>query len=663
MAAVGTGLRWAVAATVAGLLLSACTSTGASPDIEASDATSSAPSPTAAASANASDAASTGPAPAVTRPIRVGTRPIASGRILAEVYARALKDAGFDVQLTVPGTVDAFVDAMAKGQVDVLPVYATGFADYLYTSKLNLGGSRPVTRDLESTVAAGNEYGADRGIQVLSAAQAADQPKFAVTKEFAEQNGISTLSGLAVWSRVNALRLGGNPTCDVLPFCKQNLENTYQMRFKEFVPLSADGTVVKGALDSGSIELGYFFGTDPILSSPGLVVLEEDIPTVVFNNAAPAVRKGIATPEVVATLEAVSAALTQQDLEELVRRVEVQGQEIGRVAGEWLSAKGISPGLFDTRLPVVDVVTPQTVDTSAPTATPSAVPDDGRLRISYAPLFDTEVAARIYAGALVGAGYRVSVGEPLDPQDILTKVPSGEVQIAPMRLNAIANILAVDEKGPLALPITTRNVAELVSETRDLALPRGIAILPPSNVNVGNAFVIDKGYAALTGARTLSDLARVSKAAPIVVGGPPTCPTEFWCLPYLEDVYGVRIKEFVPLDAGGPLSRAGVLDPGIDLVWLSGNDGGIDQFDLTALRDDLGRDPVNPIAPVVQQASVDPGIARVLNRVSEALTTDAIRDMNRRVEFNREEMNDVVQEFLRANDLDAIDLTALADQS
>jgi len=37
--------------------------------------------------------------------------------------------------------------------------------------------------------------------------------------------------------------------------------------------------------------------------------------------------------------------------------------------------------------------------------------------------------------------------------------------------------------------------------------------------------------------------------------------------------------------------------------------------------------------------------------------------MNRRVEFNREEMNDVVQEFLRANDLDAIDLTALADQS
>ena len=29
----------------------------------------------------------------------------------------------------------------------------------------------------------------------------------------------------------------------------------------------------------------------------------------------------------------------------------------------------------------------------------------------------------------------------------------------------------------------------------------------------------------------------------------------------------------------------------------------------------------------------------------------------------REEMNDVVQEFLRANDLDAIDLTALAEQS
>ena len=573
---------------------------------------------------------------------------------MAELYARALEDAGFDVEMTIPGTVDAFVDAMSKGQVDVLPVYATRFADYLYTSQLDLGGSRPVTKDLESTVAAGNEYGADRGITVLTASQAADQPRFAVKKEFADANGITTLSGLAVWSRTNELRLGGNPTCATLSFCKPNLEKTYSMRFKEFVPLSADGTVVKGALDSGSIELGYFFGTDPALSSADLVVLEDDIPLNVFNNATPAVRQAFATPEVVQTLDKVSAALTQDDLNELVNAVDVRGEDVGRVAADWLQSKGLGKGLYAGPVPVVSVITPRTVDTSAPTETPVAVPDGGPLRISYAPLFDTEVAARIYAAALVGAGYKVNVGEALYPEDILEKIPSGEVQLAPMRMNVIANILNVEEYGPLVEPITTRDEDELISDARDLALPRGLAVMDPSNVNISNAFVVNDAYKAFTGVDSLSDLARVSEAAPVTVGGPPTCPTEYWCLPFLKDVYGIKVKEFVPLDAGGALSRAAVDDNAIDVVWLSGNDGGISQFGFNVLKDDLGRDPINPIAPVMQQSAVDPGITSILNTVSEALTTKAVRDMNTRVEFNREEMNDVVQEFIAKNKLGSL---------
>lgn len=649
--------RLAALAGAAALVLTACTS--ASSSSESSD------SATPASAAAAASPSASGLAPEVNRAIRIGNQTITSNRVVAELYARALEDAGFDVELTIPSTVDVFVEAMAKGQVDVLPVYATRFADYLYTSKLNLGGSRAVTQDLESTVAAGNKHGADRGIKVLPASQAADQPRFAVTKKFADETGVTTLSGLAVWSRTNPVRLGGNPTCDILPFCRENLETTYAMRFKEFVPLSADGTVVKGALDSGSIELGYFFGTDPTLESPELVVLDEDIPRPIFNNATPAVRAAFATPEVVSTLEKVSAALAQEDLEELVDRVDVQGEDVGRVAAEWIAEKGLGDGLYEGPIPVVNVVIPRTVDTSLPseTASPSAFPEGGPIRIAYAPLFDTEVAARIYAGALVGAGYKVTVGEPLDPEEMLTTIPSGEVQLAPIRTNVFANILNVEEYGQLALPITTRDVAKLVSDARDLALPRGISLMDPSNANVGNAFVIDKGYAALTGARSLSELAKVSEAAPIVLGGPPNCPTESWCQPFLEDVYGIKIKEFLPLDFGGPLSRAATFDPRIDLVWLSGNDGGIEEFDLTVLDDDLGRDPVNPIAPVMQQSAVDPGITKVLDQVSAALTTDAIRDMNHRVEFNREEMNDVVQEFLRENELDAIDLAALADQS
>ena len=189
-----------------------------------------------------------------------------------------------------------------------------------------------------------------------------------------------------------------------------------------------------------------------------------------------------------------------------------------------------------------------------------------------------------------------------------------------------------------------------------LALPLGLSILPESQANVGDAFVVSDRYAAISAVRTLSDLAKASEAVPITLGGPPECVSASWCKRFLEDEYGVRIAEFIPLDAGGALSRAAVDSGEVDVVWLSGNDGGIEEFGLTALADDLGRAPINPITPVMQQRSVNPDVARVVNRVSAALTTEAVRDANLRVEFEREEMQDVVQEFLEENGLKGIEL-------
>ena len=652
------GSSWAAAVAVsAGLILSGCTATEAPSDASASPAVSAAgtSSPSVEPSGSSAGAAND-PAREVNREIRIGYQEVPSSRIVAELYGRALKEAGFDVALTVPASVPAMVEAMEKGQVDVIPVYSGLFADYLYTSQLGLGGSRAVTADLESTMAAARQYAQPRGIEVLEPAVVGENASFAVTRDFAENNGIRTLSGLAVWSRVNALRLGGDASCEDRAFCKPNLENTYQMRFKEFVPLSADGTIVKSALEEGSIELGFFTSTDPALQSADLVVLEEDIPLKVIANLAPAVREPFATPEVVEALNGVSEALTDEALGELIDAVEVRGEEVGRAAGEFVAAAGLGEGLFDGRLPVVSVVTPRTVDVSAPVVSAPAQAASGPLRVAFVPLFDLEFAARAYAGALASAGIPVRVLDPLPVDELLDAVSAGEVQLAPVRLNTVANQLLVKDKGPLVLPIDTRFPTELMSQARDLALPLGLAVLPESRVNIGNGFVVSDRYSALSAVRSLSDLARASEAVPITLGGPPECVTASWCKAFLEDEYGVRIAGFVPLDFGGPLSRAAVARGDVDVAWLSGNDGGIAAFDLTVLEDDLGREAINPVAPVMAQTAVSPDVARVLNRVSAALTTEVVQDANRRVEFEREEMLDVVQEFLAENDLLGIPL-------
>ena len=74
-----------------------------------------------------------------------------------------------------------------------------------------------------------------------------------------------------------------------------------------------------------------------------------------------------------------------------------------------------------------------------------------------------------------------------------------------------------------------------------------------------NAFAVTEAFAEEHQVATLSDLAGVE--GPITVGGPPELETRFDGIPGLEEVYGLTEIEFVPLDAGGPLTLS-ALDSG-----------------------------------------------------------------------------------------------------
>ena len=81
---------------------------------------------------------------------------------------------------------------------------------------------------------------------------------------------------------------------------------------------------------------------------------------------------------------------------------------------------------------------------------------------------------------------------------------------------------------------------------------RGLVTGRPAAAQDGNAIVVTAATAARYQLRTISDLARVARR--LVFGGPPECPERPYCLPGLRASYGLRFREFVPLDAGGPLT-------------------------------------------------------------------------------------------------------------
>ena len=70
------------------------------------------------------------------------------------------------------------------------------------------------------------------------------------------------------------------------------------------------------------------------------------------------------------------------------------------------------------------------------------------------------------------------------------------------------------------------------------------------------------------------------------LGGPPECPERPFCLLGLQDTYGLQFAEFVPLDAGGPLTVTALTGGQVDVGLLFTSDPAIATNNFVLLEDD-----------------------------------------------------------------------------
>ena len=124
---------------------------------------------------------------------------------------------------------------------------------------------------------------------------------------------------------------------------------------------------------------------------------------------------------------------------------------------------------------------------------------------------------------------------------------------------------------------------------------RGLVAGRPAAAQDGNAIVVTAATAARYRLRTISDLAKV--AGHLIFGGPPECVENPSCLPGLKLVYGLRFREFVPLDSGGPLTRQALLDGDVSVALLFTTDPAIRAQHLVVLTDNRGLQPAENVVP------------------------------------------------------------------
>lgn len=270
------------------------------------------------------------------------------------------------------------------------------------------------------------------------------------------------------------LTLGGPPECPERPFCIPGLRDVYGVEFGEFLPLDVGGPLTVEALRNGDIDVGLLFSTSSVIGEEGWIVLEDDKNLQTAENITPVVRTAVLDAAINDRLNAVSAALTTENITELNGQVEIDGQDPAEVAAGFLESEGLLEG-------------------------PSG---NGRLTVGAVAFAENQIVAEMYAQTLEDAGYTVDRQLTLESREALQPaIEAGDVDIAPEYLGSL--LLFLDPEAE-----ASGDPAENRALLEPLLAEAGQTLLDSAEANDTNAFVVTQETADQYGLVTTSDLAK-----------------------------------------------------------------------------------------------------------------------------------------------------------
>ena len=273
--------------------------------------------------------------------LTVGAAGFTESNVLAQMYADLLEKAGFDVHVKKVESQEIFQSALEKGTIAVVPEYAATYANSMETEVTNNTTPTSASPDLQTTLTNLEKYLKKKGLAHLDAANAVDQNAFAVSKSFASQHNLTTLSDLG--KSGISVALAATPECPTRPFCKPGLEKTYKIKISKILPLGFDTLQVKQAVKTNKAQLGLVATTDATVSQLGLVVLTDDKHLQNADNLIPIVNAKVLAdhPQIADAINPLATTLTTEDLATLNNQVDGERQTVADVAENYLKSKGL----------------------------------------------------------------------------------------------------------------------------------------------------------------------------------------------------------------------------------------------------------------------------------------------------------------------------------
>jgi osmoprotectant transport system substrate-binding protein len=269
--------------------------------------------------------------------LTIGSKNFPEQEILGEIYAQALKAAGYKVKSDLNlGSETVAHQAVKSGAI-------SGYPEYASTALTSFFGVEPEEVPAGATPAyekAKAEFEKE-GLTAFPPTPFASANAVGTTTKFAEEEELETVSDLE--GKSESMSLYGSPECRQRIDCLAGLEKYYGLKFKSFHPV--DIGLRYTVLEKGQADLSILFTTDPQLSAEKdkFVILEDDkevfpAGNVIFVSKKSTVEK--AGPDYEKTIVQVQKGLTLEVMQELDARVELEKQTPKQAAAAYLKSAG-----------------------------------------------------------------------------------------------------------------------------------------------------------------------------------------------------------------------------------------------------------------------------------------------------------------------------------
>lgn len=257
---------------------------------------------------------------------------------------------------------------------------------------------------------------------------------------------------------------------------------------------------------------------------------------------------------------------------------------------------------------------------------------------------ESQVVAQLYAQALEGKGYAPTVKSLGSTEIADAAVRKGDIDVYPEYTGTAYNVVLGKED--------TVPSEEQFSTIQTEYARRGLTVLEPSPYSNDNRVACTREAVDQYKLRSLTDLGKASKD--IVYSANPEHLTRVDGLPLLKKQYGVNFKDVKSVALN--LRYKPVEDGQAQCVYAFGTDPQIASQDLVLLEDDKGafQGRAYENFPVINTAFADaqpPAFKETIDAVDAALTQEAVTGLNAQVSLDKDDPEEVAQQFLEENDL------------